>query len=619
MSIINVLPSQPPIYLTAGSLPSNATTGSEAVVLTSPPTIYLFDGTTWNAVAGGGVSSITGIGVNGQIAIWDSVSDLSAIAISATSGTSNVVSRDSSGNSYFNNSITGYRTTVTAAGTTTLTVASAELQYFTGSTTQTVLLPVTSTLVLGQSFTIVNNSSGVVTIQSSGANTIQALTANTMAIVTCILLTGTTAASWNVEYVTGTSGTVTSVALTVPSVLSIAGSPITTSGTLAIGYSGTALPIANGGTSVTSVTTTPTASSFAGWDANSNLSANDFFIASTTTVSSGSTVAMTAASTGMQLTIGISTQQFNLPAANTVAIGSSWFFGNLSTGAVSICNNGGSGLYSLAQGGFVTATVLVNTTANGSWTFRVDLTANATSTTAGLSHPGTISAVTSVSAPILVSTVSTGTAPLTVTSTTQVANLNAATAGSATSFSGSLVGDVTGTQGATVLSATTNSTLTTLSGLTTASSLATVGTITSGTWSGTAIAIAKGGTNSTTSLSNGFLIVSAGGKLVEGGQAVAATNSQSGTSYVVVTGDFGKLVRLTNTAARAITLPTTPSDGYWVKLEDTAGTAYTANITVTAGGSDTFTYTGNGTLVIDSEFATVMLQYCSSAAKWEIV
>jgi hypothetical protein len=46
----------------------------------------------------------------------------------------------------------------------------------------------------------------------------------------------------------GSGGTVTSVAATVPSVFSISGSPITTSGTLAMTYSGTALPQANGGT-----------------------------------------------------------------------------------------------------------------------------------------------------------------------------------------------------------------------------------------------------------------------------------------------------------------------------------------------------------------------------------
>lgn len=51
----------------------------------------------------------------------------------------------------------------------------------------------------------------------------------------------------------GGVGTVTSVAATVPSVLSISGSPITTSGTLAISYSGTALPVLNGGTGQTTV------------------------------------------------------------------------------------------------------------------------------------------------------------------------------------------------------------------------------------------------------------------------------------------------------------------------------------------------------------------------------
>jgi len=48
-----------------------------------------------------------------------------------------------------------------------------------------------------------------------------------------------------------TAGTVTSVNASVPSFLSISGNPITSSGTLAITYSGTALPIANGGTGQT--------------------------------------------------------------------------------------------------------------------------------------------------------------------------------------------------------------------------------------------------------------------------------------------------------------------------------------------------------------------------------
>jgi hypothetical protein len=94
----------------------------------------------------------------------------------------------------------GYTTTATAAGTTTLTSASTNQQFFTGSTTQTVVLPVTSTLALGLSYLIVNNSTGVVTVQSSGANTITLIPANASVRCTCILITGTTAASWSFAF-----------------------------------------------------------------------------------------------------------------------------------------------------------------------------------------------------------------------------------------------------------------------------------------------------------------------------------------------------------------------------------------------------------------------------------
>ena len=51
-----------------------------------------------------------------------------------------------------------------------------------------------------------------------------------------------------------TGATVSSVAMTVPAFLSVAGSPITSSGTLAVSLSGTALPVANGGTGLTAGT-----------------------------------------------------------------------------------------------------------------------------------------------------------------------------------------------------------------------------------------------------------------------------------------------------------------------------------------------------------------------------
>ena len=100
----------------------------------------------------------------------------------------------------------GYTSTATAAGTTTLTANSTLLQFFTGTTTQTVVLPVASTLVLGAQFNIHNNSTGDITVNSSGGNLVATVTANTTLVFTCILTSGTDAASWDAD-VTGFTST----------------------------------------------------------------------------------------------------------------------------------------------------------------------------------------------------------------------------------------------------------------------------------------------------------------------------------------------------------------------------------------------------------------------------
>ena len=130
----------------------------------------------------------------------------------------------------FNNNKPGYTTTATAAGTTTLTVDSNELQFFTGTTTQTVVLPVASTLTLGMRYFVRNNSTGIVTVQSSGANSVLAQIADTRAVYTCILTSGTSAASWSAAYVgftalTGTGSNVlgTSPTIATPTITGVTG------------------------------------------------------------------------------------------------------------------------------------------------------------------------------------------------------------------------------------------------------------------------------------------------------------------------------------------------------------------------------------------------------------
>jgi len=141
-------------------------------------------------------------------------------------------------NPSFNNVIFGYETTVTSAGTKTLTTLSPYLQYFTGSSTHLVILPVTSTLQLGQSYLIINNSSGNVTVNSSGGNLIQTMAGGTNLFLTCILTSGTTDASWNASYnfensgvnsITGTANQVTASSSTGSVILSLPQSIATTS------------------------------------------------------------------------------------------------------------------------------------------------------------------------------------------------------------------------------------------------------------------------------------------------------------------------------------------------------------------------------------------------------
>jgi hypothetical protein len=127
----------------------------------------------------------------------------------------------------------GYTTTVTAAGTTTLTASSNYRQLFTGTTTQTIVLPVTSTLVTGMSFEIENLSTGNLTVNSSGGNLVVTVLPGTCAHVLCIGTAATTAADWDADFISfsAVTGTGSVVLATSPTLVTpVLGTP--QSGTL---------------------------------------------------------------------------------------------------------------------------------------------------------------------------------------------------------------------------------------------------------------------------------------------------------------------------------------------------------------------------------------------------
>jgi hypothetical protein len=137
------------------------------------------------------------------------------------------------------------------------------------------------------------------------------------------------------------SGSVTSVAASVPSFLSVTGSPITTSGTLAISLSGTALPVANGGTGQTTYTdgqllignstgnTLTKATLTAGSGITITNSAGGISIAST---AGGGTVTSVAASGG---TTGLSFTGSPITTTGTLTLGGTLAIASGGTGATS--------------------------------------------------------------------------------------------------------------------------------------------------------------------------------------------------------------------------------------------------------------------------------------------
>ena len=103
-------------------------------------------------------------------------------------------------------------------------------------------------------WTTVSAGSGTVT-NVTGTSPVSVATGTTTPVISMPAATTSvdgylTSTDWTTFNGKG-SGTVTSVGLTAPSIFTVTGSPVTTSGTLAISYSGTALPIANGGTGAT--------------------------------------------------------------------------------------------------------------------------------------------------------------------------------------------------------------------------------------------------------------------------------------------------------------------------------------------------------------------------------
>jgi len=198
--------------------------------------------------------------------------------------------------------------------------------------------------------------------------------------------------NYDTNWITPAAGTVTSVAATVPSFLSVAGSPITSSGTLALSYSGTALPVANGGTGVTA---SSGANSVVLRDSNVNISANSISEGFSNVAAAGTTTVLTIASAPNYVVTGSGGQTYQLPDATTLVNGANYTFNNnQSSGTIVVKNNSSTTVATVQSGGYVDVILLSNSIAAGSWDVHNFAPSNVSWSTNTLDYAGSITSAT---------------------------------------------------------------------------------------------------------------------------------------------------------------------------------------------------------------------------------
>jgi len=161
---------------------------------------------------------------------------------------------------------------------------------------------------------------------------------------------------------------------------------------LALTYSGTALPVANGGTGVTA---SSGANSVVLRDANVNINANAINDGYTNTAASGTQIVLTAASVRRYTITGSGGQTIKLPDATTLVNGEIFEFdNNQSSGAITVNNNSNTLIVSVPSGGLVRVNLLSNATAAGSWDRHDYAPANVSWSTNTFDYAGSITSAT---------------------------------------------------------------------------------------------------------------------------------------------------------------------------------------------------------------------------------
>lgn len=251
-----------PVYTNLAAFPSAATAGNGALAIAlDTDTLYISNGTSWQAL--GSPSTVLSVGTidsegspsaNGATITGNALIMQSASATAP--GLANTATQTFAGAKTF--STAPILSSLTASTALALdasndivssSTTAAELAFVHGVTSaiQTQLNSKQATLTIGN---LTDAGTDGITVGSGTGAVIGGGTTISQHVADTTHNGYLSSTDWNTFNGKGT-GSVTSVAMTVPTFLSVGGSPVTGSGTLGVTLSGTALPLVNGGTGQT--------------------------------------------------------------------------------------------------------------------------------------------------------------------------------------------------------------------------------------------------------------------------------------------------------------------------------------------------------------------------------
>ena len=346
-----------------------------------------FDGTGAISGAQTGLTTMTGGANNMTITAGTGNSRTMALQTTTSGGVATTfLSGDASQNTLLAGNLT------LGASTSTITGAAGNMTIVAGTGNSRTLIMQTTTSggTATTALTLNADQSATFAAGATLGGTL-AMGANSITISGSIGVTGTRITkAWHTDCESTNMYTVGGTSLS-STFSAIAGSAsIVTVGTITTGtWSATTIAVNKGGTGVTSVTIAPGASVWAGWDANSNMSANNLIEGWTTTALAAGTTVMVVGNTYQQYWTGASsTQTVKLPTTGVVA-GMQWQITNSGTGtsAVTVQSSGANTIVILAVGTSAVFTALVATpTTAANWAFSYQSVSAATGKVASFSN-----------------------------------------------------------------------------------------------------------------------------------------------------------------------------------------------------------------------------------------